>query len=85
MSLIFDHSPFDLDANRGPELVRTCIAMMCLSFLGVLGRFTARKLTRQRILWDDWMIVIALPLAWGCCVVVILGWQYSECRRTRSY
>lgn len=73
MSPIMDPGPSDTNVNRGPRLIQVCVAMMCLSLIGVCGRFVARKLVKQSILWDDWMIIPGLLFAWACCIIQILG------------
>ena len=73
MSLPVDHDSFDANANKGPTMIRVCVAMICLSSIGVCGRFIARWLTKQPLLWDDWLIVVALIFSWGCCVIQIIG------------
>lgn len=70
---MFDPGPSDPNVNKGPRLVQVCVAMMCVSLIGVCGRFMARKLVKQSILWDDWMIIPALVFSWGCCIIQILG------------
>ena len=73
MSLSFGDDSFDPDANKGPTMIRVCVAMICLSSIGIFGRYLARWLTKQPILWDDWLIVVALIFSWGCCVIQIIG------------
>ena len=73
MTIVFDNGPYDPDANVGPVLVRVCVAMMFVSGIGLFGRFLARRLMKQPVLWDDWMIVLAVPFAWGCCIIQIMG------------
>ena len=50
----------DIQADRGPHLVRVCSAMIALSATAVAFRFLSRRLSRVRSLWDDWLILIAL-------------------------
>jgi len=63
----------DSHDNKGPLMIRVAVAMMCVSCLAVCLRFTARKLVKQPCLWDDWMIVLALPFAWTTCIFEIRG------------
>lgn len=64
MGIMFDTPTFELHADHGPLLIRTTIAMTILSFIAICLRFLARRLVRQPILWDDWMIVLAVLFAW---------------------
>lgn len=73
MSLQFSNDSYDPDANKGPMMIRVCVAMICFSSIGICGRFLARWLTKQPILWDDWFIVVALVFSWGCCAIQIIG------------
>ncbi len=66
-------SNVNLQEDKGPLVIRVAAAMMALSGLAVCMRFIARKLVRQPCLWDDWMIVLALPFAWATCGFEIRG------------
>ena len=65
--LSFSNNPgFDIYADRGPHLVAVCSVMIALSAIAVGLRLTARRLSKVRLRWDDWLILIALvnrPLA----------------------
>lgn len=78
MSLSFGDGSFDADADRGPIMVRVSVAMMCLSGVGICGRFLVRRLTKQPLLWDDWSIVVALIFSWGCCILPIIGESFTR-------
>lgn len=78
MSLSFGNGSFDADANLGPMMVRVCVAMMCLSSIGLSGRFFVRRLTKQPLLWDDWLIVVGLVFSWACCIIQIIGRSFRE-------
>lgn len=73
MSYALTNGPFDLNADNGPFITRVSIAMMCVSVVGICGRFLARRLMRQPLLWDDGMIVLALVFAWTCSLIQIIG------------
>lgn len=73
MSGIFNQPSSDINANKGPLMTKVCVAMMFVSIIGLCGRFVARKLVRQPILWDDWMIVAGLLFSWACCIIQIIG------------
>ena len=63
----------DVSDNNGPLVIRTGVAMMFLSALGVGMRFFARRLAKQPILWDDWTILLTVPWAWGVCITQFIG------------
>ncbi|MCJ1244556.1 hypothetical protein MMC30_001754 [Trapelia coarctata] len=46
---------------------------MCVSGVAVCLRFISRRLIKQPFLWDDWLIVIALPFAWAVGVCELVG------------
>ena len=57
----FSDTPgFDVYADRGPHLVRVCSVMIALSAVAVALRLTARRLSKVRLRWDDWLVLIAL-------------------------
>ena len=63
----------DINDNNGPLIIRTGVAMMCLSALAVGMRFFARRLAKQPILWDDWTILMTVPWAWAVCITQFIG------------
>ncbi|KAM0801097.1 hypothetical protein BDR22DRAFT_209151 [Usnea florida] len=66
----------DIHADRGPRLVRVCSAMIALSATAVAFRFLSRRLSRVRSLWEDWLILMALPLAWVPDILMIYCVQH---------
>lgn len=62
MSSIQTRKPpgFNVDADRGPYLYQLILAMLILSAICVPLRFLSRKAAKLPILWDDWLIVIAM-------------------------
>ncbi len=59
--LSFSDTPgFDIYADRGPHLVRVCSVMIALSAIAVALRFVSRGLSKVRLWWDDWLILVAL-------------------------
>ena len=61
-----DNPGFDIYADRGTHLIRVCSVMIALSAIAVALRLTARRLSKVRLRWDDWLVLIALvnhPLA----------------------
>ena len=57
---IADTPDFDIYADRGPHLVRVCSVMIALSAIAVALRLVSRRLSKVRLWWDDWLILIAL-------------------------
>lgn len=41
--------------------------------LALILRFQARKKTRAKVGWDDWLVAVALVLMWGDFAFTILG------------
>jgi len=70
---LLDHKSFQLDANEGPLVTGLCIGMMALSAIAVFCRFLARKIVNQPLLWDDWLILLALAFSWVTCIWQIIG------------
>lgn len=52
----FEH----INDNRGPDLIATYSICISLAYIAVILRFIARRAGRNALLWDDWMIVVAL-------------------------
>ena len=50
----------DPNADKGGQLVASGVAMIALSFVAIVLRFTSRWLVDARILLDDWLILAAL-------------------------
>jgi len=59
--------------DEGPLIERVAIAGMCLSGLAVVLRVVSRKLVKQPLLWDDWLILTAIPFAWAVPILQIRG------------
>lgn len=59
--------------DEGPLVERVAIACMCLSGLAVVLRFVSRKLVKQPLLWDDWLILTAIPFSWAVPILQIRG------------
>lgn len=70
---VIGSGPADIDlyADLSGVLVNTSIAMMCLSGSAVGLRFFARRLVKQPLLIDDWLILLAVPFAWIVCMLNI--------------
>lgn len=66
-------------------MVRVCVAMICVSFVGLCGRLLARRLTKQPLLWDDWLIVVGLVFAWSCCIIQLIGVRIAHYGRHAHY
>lgn len=59
--------------DQGPLIERVAIACMCLSGLAVVLRIVSRKLVKQPLLWDDWLILTAIPFSWAVPILMIRG------------
>lgn len=61
----------DLNANRGPEIIRYTSVVAVLATFAVVGRIFSRKI--QKTTWDasDVMIVLGLIGCWGETITVI--------------
>ena len=73
MSVLFNQKSFSLDDDERPLIVGISVLFICLSEAAVLFRFLARRISQLPLMWDDWMIVIALILAWAFSIVTVLG------------
>ncbi|KAF2235867.1 hypothetical protein EV356DRAFT_531424 [Viridothelium virens] len=63
----------DPNASKEGQLRSSGFAMIMLSFIAIVLRFTSRWLIDARILLDDWLILAALPFAWAEGIVDING------------
>ena len=73
MSFVGEADPDDINADMGPTMVRLCVSMMVLSTTAVVLRFVSRKVIRQPLQWDDWMILISLIASYAAGTVEITG------------
>lgn len=62
-----------LNADEGPFIIRISAAMVALSGIAVCLRFLSRRLVKAPFLWDDWMILTALPFAWATSLLNVTG------------
>lgn len=76
--LFFNAGADDLEANNGPLMNRVAVAMMALSLCAVVLRFVARRLVKQPLLLDDWMIVVALVFSWVTCILFIAAVENGQ-------
>ena len=49
----------DLNADQGPRLVASMIALIVLPTLFVIARLVSRKVARAGYWWDDVLVVLA--------------------------
>ena len=49
------------------------VVMSLAAVVAVGFRFYARKLTKAKLQWDDWIIVPAVLFVWGDAVCTIMG------------
>ena len=60
-------------ATKTGKLVYADAALMILSSLHVALRLVSRRLTKAKLWYDDYAIIIALPLAWMLPILNIIG------------
>ena len=46
--------------DRQATIIAACVVCLTLACIAVILRFFARRLSNTRILWDDYMILVAL-------------------------
>jgi hypothetical protein len=73
MSFIGEDDPNNINADNGPMMVQLCVSMMVLSGTAVVLRLISRRVVRQSLQWDDWVILMSLVVSWGACLVEIIG------------
>jgi len=60
-------------ANYGPMVKKTVIAMMTLSGVALTLRFCSRRVARQPIKADDWLIIAGTVLTWAMSLTEYKG------------
>jgi hypothetical protein len=65
-----DNDPF---ADYGPMVKKTTIVMMTLSGVVLALRFCSRRVARQPIKADDWLIIAGTILTWVMCLTEYKG------------
>ena len=63
----------NLSDDQRPLIMHVTVAMICLSAIAVILRFSSRLLTKSPFLWDDWLVLAALPFAWAAAAIDIYG------------
>lgn len=51
---------FDINEDKGPHLARICSVMIVISAIAVVLRFLSRRVVKAPLLWDDWVILLAM-------------------------
>lgn len=51
---------FDINEDKGPYLARICSVMIVISAIAVVLRFLSRRVVKAPLLWDDWVILLAM-------------------------
>lgn len=72
--------PADLEANRGPTIVRAIMAFAVLATVTMGLRLYARAM--RKIYWamDDSLLLVGLIFSWGCCVQTVFSEYQSPGR-----
>jgi hypothetical protein len=61
----------DINANNSPKIIGVSIFLMVLATTFVVLRFVARHLSKAGLWWDDWLILAAMFLSWGCDISML--------------
>ena len=62
-----------LNDTRGPKIVAAVATLTTLAIVAVLLRLQARRISKLRFGWDDWLIVFALMFSFGLSVTVFMS------------
>lgn len=63
----------DVHASKIPTLIAADVTLICLSAIAVALRFLSRRISGAGFWWDDWVILVAMPLAWQLPTINIIG------------
>ena len=63
----------DLNANRGPQIIRVAVALLIVSTLAVICRLIARRLKKVKLIASDYTLLLALLGVWLADVNAIVG------------
>ncbi|KAM5350699.1 hypothetical protein ACJ41O_007204 [Fusarium nematophilum] len=67
----------NLDANRLPKLIAVSVTTWVLGIITVILRVTGRKISRNGLWWDDWLI-IAAQLWTGAYMLIVTAYLGSH-------
>ncbi|KAF0323569.1 satratoxin biosynthesis SC1 cluster protein 4 [Colletotrichum asianum] len=70
-------TPDLLAYDEGPTIIGLCAAMMPCSAVVVALRLWARRRMKMPLEWDDWLIVMSLPLLWSVAILGIAAVCYG--------
>ena len=62
-----------LNDNRGPEILAAITIMTFLATAGVVLRCLVRRAGNLRFGWDDWLIFVAMAVAYGLTILQYYG------------
>lgn len=64
----------DVHASKTRTLLAADITLIFLSAIAVALRLLSRRLSRAGLWYDDYAILVAMPLAWMLPVLNLIGW-----------
>ncbi|MCJ1474658.1 hypothetical protein MMC13_003318 [Lambiella insularis] len=67
----------DITANQGPRIIAVSAVLIALSTVAVILRFVSRLVSKAGLWWDDWVILAALLITWGACILMMISVQYG--------
>ena len=60
-------------ASKQGTLIASNVALICISGLAVAFRLLSRRISKAKLWWDDYTIIVAMPLAWALPIINIIG------------
>ncbi|MCJ1286890.1 hypothetical protein MMC26_006236 [Xylographa opegraphella] len=72
-----DAPGLDINASDVPKIIAVSVVLIVLSTAAVVLRFISRMLSKAGLWWDDWVIVAALVMTWGACLLMITTTQHG--------
>lgn len=67
----------DLQADQGPRIVTSMIALIVLPTLFVIARLLSRRLSRAGYWYDDLLVSLACALCYVQCICVLVSERYN--------
>ncbi|MCJ1408687.1 hypothetical protein MMC19_002762 [Ptychographa xylographoides] len=78
LPLITPDSPgLDITANQSPRIIGVSVTLIVIATVAVVLRFVSRLVSKAGLWWDDWMIVAALVVSWGACILMIISTNFG--------
>lgn len=65
----------DVHASKTGTLLAADITLILLSATAVALRLLSRRLLRAGLWYDDYAIMVAMPLAWMLPILNLIGWS----------